>query len=291
MMNRLPSEWRNFCIYSGRHLPDAALTYEHVIPKSCGGNRSTIIPAARELNSKFGSAIDGPISNDAMVQFGRRDAKARGHSGKRPVATINGARAWKRGEPWGEGETRYRLEIPKEGPPKIFDTKSRTFSPPSVLADTGFVVPNWRIDHVARLRFTIKTLLGVGWKFFQTDLLAAIDVDQLRALLTASLGLSPEPGKVKIGYANPFLVKPEDREVHPLTKIEPALIRKGETAILMREYDDTFEWSIACFGYLIGSIWVPLRAPLLKGDIRSKGGLRLVVRRDSLERQPVAPIE
>ena len=48
------------------------------------------------------------------------------------------------------------------------------------LSDTGFVVPEWNIDHVGRLRFTVKTLLGIGWKFFRADLLAAIDADLLR---------------------------------------------------------------------------------------------------------------
>lgn len=290
-MARLPTEWRNYCIYSGRYLPDAALNYEHVISKALGGYRSTVIRVSRELNSKFGSMIDGRIANDAMVQFGRRDANARGHSGKKPIAIIEGARAWKRGDPWGEGETRFRLEIPKNGPFTILDTKSRAQLSSNTLADTGFVVPEWKIDHVARLRFTIKTLLGVGWKFFQTDLLTAVDVDQLRALLTADFALSPERGESNFGYANPFLIKPEHRDVHPLKKIEPALVQKGLTTMLIREYDQTLEWSVACLGYLVGSVWVPLRASLLKDAAEPRGGLRFVVRPDHLESQLVAPIE
>ncbi len=290
-MTRLPADWRNYCIYSGRSFPDAALTYEHVVPKSLGGFRSTVIRACRALNSAFGTTIDARIATDPMVQFGRRDANARGRSGKKPLAIINGARAWRPGDPWGEGETRYRLEIPGGGPPKILDTKSRTYLPPSILSETGFVVPSWNIDHVARLRFTIKTLLGVGWKFFRTDLLTAIDVEPLRQILTTECGLSPQPREGGLGYANLFLIRPEHRDTHPLNKIEPALVRKGLTTILIREYDQTLEWSIACLGYLVGSVWVPLRAPLLRGDVQSKGGLRLVIRRDRLEPELVPPID
>jgi len=159
------------------------------------------------------------------------------------------------------------------------------------LANTGFVVPEWKIDHVARLRFTVKTLLGVGWKFFQTELLAAINVDQLQTLLTADFALSPERGEGSLGYADPFLIKPEHHDTHPLKKIEPALIRKGLTTILIREYDQTLEWSIACLGYLIGSVWVPLRTPLLRSDVPLGGGLRLVIARHHLEPQLVASIE
>jgi hypothetical protein len=288
-MTRLPADWRNFCIYSGRFLPDAALTDEHVVPKSLGGFRSTVIRASRALNSRFGTTIDARIANDPMVQFGRRDADSRGRSGKKPLAIIHGARAWRQGDPWGEGDTRYRLEIPKGGPPKILDTKSRTYLPPR--PDMGFVVPAWKIDHIARLRFTIKTLLGVGWKFFRTDLLTTIDVASLRGILTTEFGLSSQRGEAGIGYANPFLIKPEHRDNHPLNKIEPVLIREGLTTILIREYDRTLEWSIACLGYLVGSVWVPSRSPLLRGDVQPKGGLRLVIKRDRLEPELVPPIE
>lgn len=290
-MARITTDWRNYCIYSGRHLPDAALSPEHVISKALGGNRWTVIRASRELNSKFGSAIDGAVANDIMVKFGRRDADARGHSGKKPVAVIEGARAWKVGDPWGQGETRYRLEIPKSGSPTIFDTKNRVFLPPTVLSHTGFIVPEWTTDHVARFKFTVKTLLGIGWKLFQTDLLAAVDADQLRSILTANLLLSPRSDECRIFYADPFLIETKHHDTHPLNKIQPALVLKGSTTILIREYDETLEWSIACLGHVIGSVWVPLRAPLLKGDARPRGGLRLVVGRDGLEKQLVAPIE
>ena len=82
-MNRFAPEWKNFCVYTGKHLPDVDLNDEHVIPKSLGGFRSTVIRASRELNSQFATTIDARIANDAMVQFGRRDANARGHSKKK----------------------------------------------------------------------------------------------------------------------------------------------------------------------------------------------------------------
>jgi hypothetical protein len=210
---------------------------------------------------------------------------------KKPVAIIRGARKWTQGDPWGEGQMRYNLEIHKEGPPTIYDTKTRAHLSPAILSNTGFIVPNWEIDHIARLRFTVKTLLGVGWKFFQTDLLAAIDVDQLRPLLTRDFVLSASHSECPLRFSDPFLIKPEDRETHPLTRISPALIRNGVTTILVRYFDHTLEWSIACLGHLVGSVWVPCRESLLGGDVQPKGGLRLVIRRDRLEPELVAPFD
>ena len=297
-MTRLAPEWRNYCIYSDKHLPDAALSDEHVIPVSLGGNRSTMIRASRHLNSKFGATINSRVVHDGMVQFGRRDADARGHSGKKPAARIPNASVWRPDQPWGQWDTRYTLEIPKGGVLRVYDRKTGKHVP--YLSGSGFIVPEWKIDHPARLRFTVKTLLGIGWKHFGVDFRTAVDLDLLRWVLISDLRSTSDsrerttsdvPQEGTLIYVDPFLVPPEQREIHPLTKIKSALIRKDQSAILIRELDGMLEWSVACLGYLVGSVRVCLRAPLIKGDVRPRGGIRLVVRRDRLQSELVAPIE
>ena len=296
-MTRLAPDWRNYCIYSGRHLPDAALSDEHVIPVSLGGNRSTMIRSSRHLNSTFGTTIDSRVVHDSMVQFGRRDANARGHSGKKPVARIPNASAWRPDQLWGQWDTRYTLEIPKAGVLRVYDRKAGKHVP--YLSGSGFIVPKWKIDHPARLQFTVKTLLGIGWKHFGADFLTAVDLDLLRWVLKSDFRSTTDsrerraaevPKEGTLIYVDPFLVPPEQREIHPLTKIESALIQKDQTAILIRELDGVLEWSVACLGHLVGSVRVCLRAPLIGGDVRPRGGIRLVVRRDRLQSELIAPI-
>jgi hypothetical protein len=96
-VTRLAPDWRNYCIYSGRHLPDAALSDEHVIPVSLGGSRSTMIRTSRHLNSTLGTTIDARIVHDSMVQFGRRDADARGQARSRLLASPTLARGLRTG--------------------------------------------------------------------------------------------------------------------------------------------------------------------------------------------------
>jgi hypothetical protein len=298
VVTRLAPDWRNYCIYSGRHLPEAALSDEHVIPVSLGGSRSTMIRASRDLNSTLGTTIDARIVHDSMVQFGRRDADARGHSGKKPVARIPNASAWRPDRLWGQWDTRYTLEIPKDGLLRVYDRKAGNHVP--YLSESGFIVPEWKIDHPARLQFTVKTLLGIGWKHFSGDFLTAVDLDLLRGVLTADFRSRTDrrkrttadvPKEGTLIYVDPFLVPPEQHEIHPLTNIESALIRKDQTAILIRELDGMLEWSVACLGYLVGSVRVCLHAPLIGGDVRPRGAIRLVVRRDHLQRELVGPIE
>jgi hypothetical protein len=133
-------------------------------------------------------------------------------------------------------------------------------------------------------------LVGVGWIFFRTDLLAAVDMDLLRTVLTADFQITAEGREGGLTFSDPFLVMPEQRETHPLTKIEPVVVRKGQTTILIREVEDTLEWSVACLGHLVGIVSVPVKAPLIRGDVRPKGGIRLVVGRDQLKPELVPPI-
>src|SRR5438552_2748071 len=99
---RVDPEWRNFCVYSGQWLPKCALSAEHVIPRSLGGSAATVIRCSKTINSRLGHEIDGKVANDPILAFGRRDADARGNSGRAPRAILKRAAAWKRGEPWGE---------------------------------------------------------------------------------------------------------------------------------------------------------------------------------------------
>ena len=110
-------------------------------------------------------------------------------------------------------------------------------------------------------------------------------------MLTANVGISTQGREGGITYADPLLIPPEHRDAHPLTKLEPHMVRKGPTTLLMREIDGTLEWSAACLGYLVGSVRVSLRATLLRGDVRPEGGICLLVRRERLEPELVAPIE
>ena len=207
---------QNFCIYSGKYLPKDALNDEHVIPRALGGNRSVVIRADRTLNSTFATTIDARIANDGMVIFGRRDTHARGHSGKTPVPVINNARIWRKGDAWNAGDPKYRIEV-HNGETKIFDIRKRTYLPQSIFSDAGFIATEWNIDSVARFRFCVKTLLGLGWKFFQYDFVQAVDCDPLREVLQKDIRFTPPPkdgiaASSGAGYSDEFLAQDEDEK-------------------------------------------------------------------------------
>lgn len=287
-MVRLAPHLRNFCVYSGKTLPDAAMNDDHVIPKSLGGNRATVIRASIALNSHF-AKLEARVGRDDMIQFGRRDAGVRGHSRKKHVPRLERAKIWKPDEPLQAGETRYNLDIDRGGPPIVYDTKTGKHIPHP--GNSGFVVPKMNIDHVARLQFTVKTLLGMGWKLFGTDFLSAVDVDPLRKVVTAEfqtrqpreVDYLDRPTEGGLIFLTPFLVRPDQRELYAAS-FERPMIRKDRSTMLIREEDGVLEWSIACVGYLVGSIRVRIaRSRNLLRDVREGQGRLIIVTPGRLE--------
>ena len=70
------------------------------------------------------------------------------------------------------------------------------------------------------------------------------------------------------------------------------VIRKSKTTMLMRELDGTFEWTIACLGYLVGNVRVPMQASLISAQMPpGSGGILLVLDRDGLKREIIPPIQ
>jgi hypothetical protein len=289
-MKRLAPEWRNYCIYSGNYLPDEALNKEHVIPQSLGGYNSTLIRVSKSLNARFGTDIDGALNRDIMIEFGRRDAQTRSHKGNVRIPRAKKAQRWNKSDPWDKRHGRYEIDFPKDGLPKVRDTKNGQIVPSAVWSNGGFVVPNLQIEHDARMKFTVKTLIGLGWKLFGPDFLPAMHTEFLRSIITNTKRKSGEPSQ-RLIFIDRYLIPREDQASHVLTKLKDVIVRKNQTAVLLREWDSTFEWTVACVGELVGSIRVQLTAPLLRRtDIEPGGGLRLIVRPGTLNFEVIPAI-
>lgn len=278
---RRPFKQRSYCIYSGEFVEDAALNDEHVIPKSLGGNRSTVIRVAKILNSRIATQIDAPVANDPILMFGRRDTAKRGHSRKDPVPSWRGARSWKQGQPWGSGENIYRIEFPA-GVTRVLNEKTRKVLPESTLADTGFIVDNLKIDNVARFRFVLKTVLGVGWRLFENRLLDGIDTDLVRKILFSPISFSERPDENGIGYIDEFMPNGNAHR-EQLEALKAAIVTERETSITALETRDRIEWSVVCLGYLVGMASIPIKQSVL-GEEASERALRLTVQQHGLHK-------
>ena len=110
---------------------------------------------------------------------------ALGHSKKKPIPKLKRAHHWNpRVAPPPQGPGGYDLNVHGLGQPEVWDRKRGTFAPSNIWTDGGFIIPNLNIDHMARLKFCVKTLIGIGWKLFTTNLLSVFDMQFLRRVLS-----------------------------------------------------------------------------------------------------------
>jgi hypothetical protein len=283
--------WHGYCVYSGKFLPDAALNDEHIIPKSLGGYRSTVIRTSRTLNSLFATSIDARIAADPSISLARLRANTRGHSRTPVRPRIKNARAWQDGQGILDGEQRYTIEFQQSGTAKIWDQKTGRFLPPTVLSDTGFVVDNWEIDHVARAKFVVKTMLGVGWKYLGPSFLQAIDAPLLRRFLTENVAISTDGENATLHYSDEYLVRHDSDENRWLQKIKNVLLQDKISTILVRESNGFLEWSVSCVGEMVGVVLVPLSASFFRGDVQKQGGIRFDITRNRLTPILIAPFQ
>ncbi|HMN73308.1 MAG TPA: hypothetical protein PKA55_15720 [Rhodoblastus sp.] len=269
-LGRLPKYLESYCIYSGTHLPRDARSKEHIIPLSLGGNRLTTIFVSRELNSLFGSVIDGAIEKDPMISFGRRDTCSRGHSGSRSEPEWRNAVLWNPKTSLFSGEGNFTLRFPK-GRPIALNNRTREIRD-AASAEHAFVIWNMKIDHVARLKFTLKTFLGIGWQLFREEFLEAVDTTCLRKILRCSIQLVEGIGEGGISFTDGFIEStPAARERDD--KLARAITRKGLTTVMIRQDGGQLNWSTTCLGYFVGSVWLPQTQPLLAGDLANGDGL------------------
>jgi hypothetical protein len=286
-MARFAPELRTYCVYSGHHLPEAAITSEHVIPRALGGKGATTIPCSKAVNSRIGHEIDAKVTNDPMIIFGRRDTEMKGNSRQTPRAILKRAASWKRGDAWYDPELRYNIEIPKEGAPNVYDTRTGKFLTADILATTGFAIPELPIDSTARAKFVSKTLLGLGWKIFGEAFLATGQTDALRSMIgTCNKVLSEQ---ARLYYLDPFVLRPDEPVLDAFRVLQERTIQKGHTTILMRHTDFGFEWSVSCVGYFVGSLIYPVHQRLLPESIPHDGGVRITIENQRLVFDAVDP--
>lgn len=286
-MARFAPEWRTYCVYSGHHLPEVAITSEHVIPRALGGKGATTIPCSKAVNSRIGHEIDSKVTNDPMIMFGRGDTDMRGNSRRTPRAILKRAASWKRGDAWYDKELKYNIEVLKEGAPKVYDTRTGKFLARDILATTGFAIPDMQIDSNARAKFVAKTLLGLGWKIFGEAFLATAQTDALRSMIGTCK--DPSSGQARLYYLDPFVLRPDDPVLDALRVLEQRTILKDRTSILMRHTDFGIEWSICCVGYFVGSLIYPVHQRLLPESIPHLGGVRITIENEQLVFDAVDP--
>lgn len=144
-----------FCIYSNSEVSTTEGSFDHIVPLSLGGSDFFGTFASRQLNSQFGSHIEGALLKDPLVSLAVGSRGYCGHSGKPHVPV------WKKveldGKPvqvsFGQGEV------------KFWDCRKRREISSPELSGKEFR-SELKMDLHATTRYLAKVALGTGFNLY-----------------------------------------------------------------------------------------------------------------------------
>lgn len=160
-----------YCIYTDQEISKQNGNMDHIFPLSLGGHDEFCLWSNRDFNSKVGSKVDGKLANDPLVMLARRDADAKGHSGKSPVPI------WKKSE---IENTKVQVSLGKEKI-EFFNVKTKEKFEPAY--DGTVIKSQMQIDIYAPLRFAAKAALAGAYFIYGSAIKTAINCNDLRTLI------------------------------------------------------------------------------------------------------------
>lgn len=257
-----------FCPYTGSWLQYDDTNSEHIIPRSLGGKSSKKgdIRVSNKANSDLGSKVDNALAKDPVFLFARSNAKTRSASGKRAELKFLGYYGENKDRDFHASNTRPTHQLLRDENEKYIVKELRSkkiIQDP--LSKSAFLY-ELKIDHLARLKFCIKSLLGVNSLLFVEKLGQSIDIPELRHLLSAGLSkksdietvIVPERRINGIGYSDPFLLGVREEEAQVLKRIQTITEVGRECRVLLYQEGRSLFWSISVLGNLVGSIQIPV---------------------------------
>lgn len=194
-----------YCPYTDKDIPENQANSEHIIPLALGGLNGFEIMVDAEYQSKLGSDIDGKLANDFLVQFKRRDAYSRGHSGKECVPISKKATL-------GDSKRPVRAEFAKGGL-QFWDPREKRYLTGSEFGGQ-VLTATVKINTEVRLRFVAKTALSSGYFLFDEIFRNHVAHKGLRLLMNCGPSSPPKNAKsLSIRLYDQFSPLPEkDRE-------------------------------------------------------------------------------
>lgn len=227
-----------YCIYKDAESTD--LSIEHVIPLSLGGHDRLSIKADRKINNGIASKIDSDIANDFTVLFSRRNANAKGHSGRSPAPIAKQSKL---------RDKKVQLRFGKSGL-EVFDVLSRKLLPEEEFVGEELTAGGISISLDAPFRFVGKTLLSAGYFAYGQDFVDQVMHSEARAFMTNnSLMTVHSDARAFDRYA------PAEDDKHLIMKL--LISQRKESKILLMPGYDCFGIAVGVLGEFMGFMNIP----------------------------------
>ena len=251
-----------YCPYTDRDLSELETSSEHIIPLSLGGKNGLELPVDTAFNSKFGSELDGALANEFLFSLHRTKYDARGHSGKRPTATIKRATYGSDNRP-AEASFHHKYGV------QLWDAQDR-----EMKKGAGSIHINTTLNIDLPVRFTAKVALAAGYFVYGDLFRNHVDHRQLRDVMRINpVDLDPNQSMRELGLEHLTLridtylkEAPSDPESELLWLRLFCKAVKGSVIVLMP--------GEGCFGVavgILGQYLAMVNVPANTGTFRNEG--------------------
>ena len=241
-----------YCPYTDREIRDDEASSEHVIPLSLGGVDGFELPVDRNFNSESGSKLEGALANEFLWALARTKFDARGHSGKKPFATVKKAE-------YGKDHRKVQVHFHSKDGLRMWDVRDGKMIPkaPSFTMSTSLNVD-------LPIRFTAKVSLAAGYFAYGDVFRDSVDHRQLRDVMnTDPAELDLDRSLVDLGLGHLTLSVDDYMRAIPDDPESPLFLArlfcssvKGSVVILMPG-NDNFGVFVGILGRYLAMLNVP----------------------------------
>ncbi len=251
-----------YCPYTGRDIPEAQSSREHIIPLSLGGVDGLEIPVDRAFNSEVGSKLDGALANEFLFALKRTKFDARGHSGKKPVARIKSAT-------YGEDSRPAQVDFHSKERLKVWDSRDR---------EVKERVPRFNIsvsiDIDLPIRFAARVALAAGYYAYGDLFRQNVDHQQFRDVMNTDLRelyLTKAPADLGIGHltlrVDSYLREvPDEPENDGLNSIRAFCSSAEGSVVVLAPGHDSFGVGVGILGQYLATVIAPAQTDTFPND-------------------------
>ena len=228
-----------YCPYTNREIPESGTSREHIIPLSIGGVNGFEIAVDAAFNSKVGAELDGALANELLIALRRTEYDARGHSRKKPRATVMAT--------YGEDARPALVSFHKKKGLALWDLRDREAK---IVPSEFSMSTSLNID--LPVRFTAKVALAAGYYVYGNLFREHVAHHQLREVMNI------DPAKLNLDKG-PAVLGLEHLTLRVDTYLNEVPPEQDSTILCLRTFCSTVRGSVVvlmpgkdCFGVAVG---------------------------------------
>lgn len=247
-----------YCIYSDKKHNDDATSIDHIIPLSLGGSDHFTVVATKQVNSLFGSEVEGDLDKDFLIKLRRVTTNTLGHSKTAPKLIIRRANTLNQPAQLifsnDDPQNRSKVYFPRSGETKSFHE----------LIGSEMEIGMSISDEYAILKFCAKVMLGAGYFVYNDRFVSNVDTDSLRKLLFSKT----RDELLDLDFRACVRFIPVENDNLNITKILISYFEPKNTSGVVFSYSDD---TLICFIFILGMFIGALNIKAQVDDLDKEG--------------------